>query len=226
MADWVDFSTRVRSLTSLVGPVLAIIFFQIIGVTLDNRKIKTRYRLLVTWTFLQVLGIATTAWLLVYNVSLTRLSWHSSRLTDCQYKLEAITPRPRYDWSDPGFAAAWIPCVVGRVVAWVNYGYNYYMAGFVFPRDADGVRVSRIIATLRSAESGSAAIAFGINALGLALVKIGWINMAFNLVIFACGAYVLQYIWVSDKAGLFDEPSALEVAAAQPAVPINDDRAR
>lgn len=138
--------------------------------------------------------------------------------------MERISPLPRYDWSDPGFAAAWIPCVIGRVVAWVNYGYNYYMAGFVFPRDADGVRISRIIATLRSAESGSAAIAFGINAIGLALVKIGWINMAFNIVIFFCGAYVLQYIWVSDKAGMYDEPSAIEIAAAQPAVQTGENK--
>jgi hypothetical protein len=46
---------------------------------------------------------------------------------------------------------------------------DYYMATWVFPRQADGARISRIIATLRSAESGSAAIAFGIAAAGLPL---------------------------------------------------------
>jgi hypothetical protein len=46
------------------------------------------------------------------------------------------------------------------------------MASFVFPREADGIRLTRIIATLRSAESGAAAIAFGINSIGLSLVQV------------------------------------------------------
>jgi len=49
---------------------------------------------------------------------------------------------------------------------------DYYMASFVFPREADGVRLTRIIATLRSAESGAAAIAFGINSIGLSLIQV------------------------------------------------------
>jgi hypothetical protein len=47
------------------------------------------------------------------------------------------------------------------------------MASFVFPREADGVRLTRIIATLRSAESGAAAISFGINSIGLSLIQVG-----------------------------------------------------
>jgi hypothetical protein len=54
---------------------------------------------------------------------------------------------------------------------------DYYMASFVFPREADGVRLTRIIATLRSAESGAAAIAFGINSIGLSLVQVSHIHM-------------------------------------------------
>jgi hypothetical protein len=50
---------------------------------------------------------------------------------------------------------------------------DYYMASFVFPREADGVRLTRIIATLRSAESGAAAISFGINSIGLSLIQVG-----------------------------------------------------
>ena len=97
---------------------------------------------------------------------------------------------------------------------------DYYMASFVFPREADGVRLTRIIATLRSAESGAAAIAFGINSIGLSLIQvshaqtvrvwaynqIGWINLAFVILVILLGGYVLQYIWVEDRRGTFDEP--------------------
>jgi hypothetical protein len=80
------------------------------------------------------------------------------------------------------------------------------MAGYIFPRQADGARLSRIIATLRSAESGSAAIAFGINSLGLPLPRIGIINVVFYIVCLFCGGYVIQYIWKQDKMGVYDEP--------------------
>ena len=81
-----------------------------------------------------------------------------------------------------------------------------YMAGYSFPREAKGIRMARIIATLRSAESGSAAIAFGINATKYSLAKTGYINLAFLIVCLFCGAYVLQYVWVQDKKGAFNEP--------------------
>lgn len=97
---------------------------------------------------------------------------------------------------------------------------DYYMASFVFPREADGIRLTRIIATLRSAESGAAAISFGINSIGLSLVQvsahpgiramtdmqIGWINLVFVILVIFLGGYVLQYIWVEDRRGTFDEP--------------------
>jgi hypothetical protein len=78
------------------------------------------------------------------------------------------------------------------------------MAGYSFPPDAKGIRMARIIATLRSAESGSAAIAFGINATKYSLAKTGYINLAFLVLCLFCGAYVLQWVWVQDKRGAYD----------------------
>jgi uncharacterized membrane protein len=82
---------------------------------------------------------------------------------------------------------------------------DYYMAGFVFPPEADGVRISRIVATLRSAESGSAAIAFGISSLGLPLWKLGVINLVFVVVIIILGVYVHLWLWARDKEGMFGD---------------------
>lgn len=88
------------------------------------------------------------------------------------------------------------------------------MAGYSFPPDAKGIRMARIIATLRSAESGSAAIAFGINATKYSLAKTGYINLAFLGVCLFCGVYVLRWVWVQDKKGAYDlyvrEETALE----------------
>ncbi|GFZ43697.1 hypothetical protein JCM24511_01417 [Saitozyma sp. JCM 24511] len=196
------FSVRARGLTSIVQPLLAILFFQIAGVILDSKKIKLRHKLIVTWGALQVLGITSMIWILVKNVH-----------------LDSVTPRPNYDWTTPGFAAAWVPAQFARAVASTNYGYNYYMATWVFPRQADGARISRIIATLRSAESGSAAIAFGIAAAGLPLHNLGYINIAFLILTTFLGAYILQFIWVQDKAGVYDKPPA--VSESQSEVEVN-----
>lgn len=140
---------------------------------------------------------------------------------------------PSWDWLTPGFAAAWVPVVVATAYQATSYGYYCkpvlsrscpvhrlirladYMAGYTFPRDAKGIRMARIIATLRSAESGSAAIAFGINATKYSLTYTGYINLAFLIVCLFCGIYVLRYVWVQDKAGAFDEPdSAQEIEPA------------
>ena len=128
-----------------------------------------------------------------------------------QVKQSQIHPRPSFDWKDPGFAAAYVPVMLAYAAQGVSYGYYYYMAGYVFPRDADGARISRIIASLRSAESGSAAIAFGINSIGYELYKIGIINVVFLFVCLGCGVYVLQWIWHQDKAGNFGEIPAREI---------------
>jgi hypothetical protein len=87
------------------------------------------------------------------------------------------------------------------------------MAGYSFPPDAKGIRMARIIATLRSAESGSAAIAFGINATKYSLAKTGYINLAFFVVCLFCGIYVLQWVWVQDKQGAYDLKRAPEDSA-------------
>lgn len=113
-----------------------------------------------------------------------------------------------YDWDTPGWAAWWLPSVLGHAAQSVSYGYNYYMASFVFPKSADRARVSRIIATLRSAESGSAAIAFGISALKLPLYRLGIINLVFLAVILALGAYLHIWIWINDKAGTIGDAAA------------------
>jgi hypothetical protein len=83
------------------------------------------------------------------------------------------------------------------------------MASYCFPREASGARTTRIIATLRSAESGAAAIAFGINSIGYSLVKIGWINFAFSIGCLGCGGYVIQWIWKQDKKGAYEEGSTV-----------------
>lgn len=41
---------------------------------------------------------------------------------------------------------------------------------------------------------------------GLAHVQIGWINLAFVILVIFLGGYILQYIWVEDRRGTFDEP--------------------
>jgi hypothetical protein len=40
-------------MSSLVKPVMSIIWFQVMGVFLDNKKVSVRWKLLGTWGFLQ-----------------------------------------------------------------------------------------------------------------------------------------------------------------------------
>ena len=90
-----------------------------------------------------------------------------------------------------------------------------YMASYCFPRDSSGARTTRIIATLRSAESGAAAIAFGVNSIGYPLVKVGYINLAFSIVCLVCGGYVIQWVWKMDRKEMYDAPTAITGTGVQ-----------
>ncbi|OCF37457.1 hypothetical protein I317_03868 [Kwoniella heveanensis CBS 569] len=193
------FSVRVRGLSSVVIPALTIVWFQILGFVLDSKRITIRKKLLYTWGVLQAIMLAGIVWLLVLN-----MRQHSEARAAA------------YDWLDPGFAAAWVPALFASTAQHVAYGYMYYLAGYAFPRGADKARLARIIATLRSAESGAAAIAFGINATKVPLHSTGWINFAFVLVCVPCGIYVIQYVWKEDKKGAFNEADNAEQVQAPP----------
>ncbi|WVF68819.1 hypothetical protein IAT40_003592 [Kwoniella sp. CBS 6097] len=197
----VHFSVRVRGLTSLITPLLTIMTLGLVGSILDLKSLSVRIKLVVTWGFLQVLGLAAAIWLLVMQVRQSR-----------------VATVPTWDWTTPGFAAAWVPYLFSFAASWTSYGYFYYMATYCFPREASGARTTRIIATLRSAESGAAAIAFGINSINIPLHHIGYINLAFIIVCLFCGAYVLQWIWTKDVRGEFDEPVISEAPAHAPRV--------
>ncbi|KAK6909653.1 hypothetical protein I203_103674 [Kwoniella mangroviensis CBS 8507] len=134
--------------------------------------------LLTILTLALVLGLGSAIWLLVMQVRQSK---------------EAVVPT--WDWSTPGFGAAWVPYLFSFAASWTTYGFFYYMATYCFPREASGARTTRIIATLRPAESGSAAIAFGINSINVPLHHIGYINLVFIIVCLFCGYYVLQWIW-------------------------------
>ncbi|OCF33394.1 hypothetical protein I316_04813 [Kwoniella heveanensis BCC8398] len=193
----VHFSVRVRGLTSLITPLLTIMTLGLVGSILDLKSLSVRVKLVMTWGFLQVLGLGAAIWLLVRQVRQSK---------------EATVPT--WDWTSPGFAAAWVPYLFSFAASWTSYGYFYYMATYCFPREASGARTTRIIATLRSAESGAAAIAFGINSINVPLHHIGYINLAFIIVCLFCGAYVLQWIWTKDVRGEFDEPDVVSEAPA------------
>ncbi|WVW82650.1 hypothetical protein I302_104661 [Kwoniella bestiolae CBS 10118] len=184
----VHFSVRVRGLTSLITPLLTIITLGLIGSILDIKSLTVRYKLVITWGFLQILGLGSAIWLLVMQVKQSK---------------ELVVPT--WDWSTPGFGAAWVPYLFSFAAFWTSYGFFYYMATYCFPREASGARTTRIIATLRSAESGAAAIAFGINSINVPLHHIGYINVVFIIVCLFCGSYVLQWIWTQDKKGAYNE---------------------
>ncbi|WVQ97930.1 hypothetical protein IAU59_005049 [Kwoniella sp. CBS 9459] len=202
--SWISetFSVRVRGLSSVVIPALTIVWFQILGFVLDSKRITIRKKLLYTWGVLQAIMLGGVIWLLVLN-----MRQHSEARTAA------------YDWLDPGFAAAWVPALFASTAQHVAYGYMYYLAGYAFPRGADKARLARIIATLRSAESGAAAVAFGINATKVPLHSTGWINFVFVLLCVPCGIYVIQYCWKEDKKGAYDETNNVEVEQVR--VPAN-----
>ncbi|WRT64918.1 uncharacterized protein IL334_001857 [Kwoniella shivajii] len=194
------FSVRVRGMSSIVKPTLTIIWFQVMGFFLDSKKTSIRKKLVYTWGFLHTVLLGSIIWLLILTVGQDKKA-----------------TAPVWDWSTPGFAAAWVPTALATAAQGTAYGYMYYMASYIFPRGGgDKARLSRIIATLRSAESGSAAIAFGINATHLSLHKTGWINLAFALICVPCGLYVLNYIWKQDKLGAYDDE---KVGQEKPAIP-------
>ncbi|WRT67508.1 uncharacterized protein IL334_004480 [Kwoniella shivajii] len=184
----IHFSVRVRGLTSLITPLLTILTLAFVGSVLDVKTLTVRYKLVITWSFLQILGLGSAIWLLVMQV---------------RQSTESVPPT--WDWGTPGFAAAWVPYLFSFAASWTSYGFFYYMATYCFPQEASGARTTRIIATLRSAESGSAAIAFGINSINVPLHHIGYINLVFIIVCLFCGAYVLQWIWKNDKRGAYTE---------------------
>ncbi|KAI5481228.1 hypothetical protein MNV49_005663 [Pseudohyphozyma bogoriensis] len=187
------FSVRARGLASLIEPVLCIIAFQTSGRVLDSKNIAVRKKTVGVWAVSQLVSVVTIVWLLIQV--------HFLETSD-----EDIT----YDWTTKNFAKMWVPAIFCYATQWFSYGFNYYMAGYVFPQQADGKRMSRIIATLRSAESGSAAIAYGINATGTTLTVTGGINVAFIFTSLFAGAYVVNYIWKEDKKGAFSKKFAYD----------------
>lgn len=103
------FSVRVRGMSSLVKPILSVIWFQIMGVFLDSKKVSVRWKLLITWGFIQLVFFATTIWLLAINL------W-----------MDKQKPSPLYDWATPGFAKYWVPVAIGTACQATAYGYYYY----------------------------------------------------------------------------------------------------
>lgn len=95
---------------------------QVIGLTLDNHRIQTRIRLVITWAFLMALSLMSVIWLLVMNVS---VALHNQTLMN-QYRMNTVPP-PVYDWSTPGFGVRFAPSVIGSAIAWVLYGYSACM---------------------------------------------------------------------------------------------------
>ncbi|VDB86110.1 unnamed protein product [Peniophora sp. CBMAI 1063] len=180
------FNTRTRGLTSLCAPIVAIFFFLLLGHALDS-KFAVRKKALIVYGTIQVGLLACIIWMLVKANSLES------------------GEKPRYDWTDgAAFGAAWVPALLGYAFQWNSYGMNYYISGYLFKDSANGARMTRIIATLRSAESGSAAIAFGINATKFLLWKTAILNLIFAVLSVTAFTIILADVWKRDLKGEFD----------------------
>lgn len=150
------FTVRARALGSLLGAIIGAIGNYIFGFYLDNQRTTINFR-------------AKSSFISVYAMQLGWWAFGIVMMNRLHNYEEAI------DWNQPNFHAAFAAYLMLQLGTNWMYEYNYWIIGAMNDDPGDIVRLASI---LRSIESASQAVAYGINSTKLRLDAVGGINIA------------------------------------------------
>ncbi|KAI1496940.1 major facilitator superfamily transporter [Biscogniauxia marginata] len=177
LALW--FSVRARALGSFLAGVVGIIAGNATGAWIDRSQFSVKLRARSSFW---ILTITSGAWWLWATVLVTRF-----RVT-----------RPTYDWSSPGFGAAFAVYVLLNVSFQVNYLFLYFIITHISRAEPE---VIRFAALLRGTESAWQAVSYGLTSLAT-FGEVGGVYMNFG--IWAISIYpawlVLRHFGTNDEA--------------------------
>ncbi|KAH8170328.1 major facilitator superfamily protein [Sarocladium implicatum] len=152
------FSVRSRALASFISGIVAVISGNLLGQWLDSKRLSHRLKSRGAFWFI---AITQGAWWVWITVNVTRF-----RQT-----------RPVYDWSSPGFGAAFGVYVFLTVGFQLNYMFLYV---FVTNLAESEVEVVRYAALLRGTESAWQAVSYGLTSIPI-FGEVGAVYINFGL---------------------------------------------
>ncbi|KAI1634105.1 major facilitator superfamily transporter [Biscogniauxia mediterranea] len=156
LALW--FSVRARALGSFLAGVVGIIVGNIGGVWLDRTEFSLKLRARSTFW---ILVITSGAWWVWVTVLATRFR----------------ETKPTYDWSSPGFGAAFAVYVLLNVSFQINYLFLYFIITHIARGEPEVIRFAAI---LRGTESAWQAVSYGLTSVTL-FAEVGAIYINFGI---------------------------------------------
>ncbi|KAL9947130.1 hypothetical protein ACHAPS_000107 [Verticillium nonalfalfae] len=178
------FSVRARALGSFLSGIVAVISGNLLGHWLDRTKIPLKTRSRGAFWFIV---ITQGAWWTWATVMATRFR----------------ESRPTYDWSSPGFGAAFGVYIFLTIGFQINYLFLYF---FVTNLAETEDQVIRYAALLRGTESAWQAVSYGLTSIPV-FGEIGGIYMNFSLWALAIGPawLVLKHFGNGAEKGIHHE---------------------
>ncbi|CAG7559762.1 unnamed protein product [Fusarium equiseti] len=149
------FSVRARALGSFISGIVAVIVSNLLGVWLDQGQITLKKR--ARWAYAVIMTLQG-GWWIWLTVNVTKFNREGAL----------------YDWSDPGFGAAFGVFVFLVTGFQLNYNFAFFIIGEISTSPQETVRLS---ALLRGTESAWQALSYGLNALPImATVGSAYVN--------------------------------------------------
>ncbi|KAK3951349.1 major facilitator superfamily domain-containing protein [Pseudoneurospora amorphoporcata] len=156
LAMW--FSVRSRALGSLMSGIVPVIGGNILGWWLDRNSISLKIRSRVAfWTLVVIQG----AWWTWATVLVTRFK----------------ETKPTFDWTTPGFGAAFGVFVLLAMGFQLNYLFLYFIVHNIAESDEEIIRYAALI---RGTESAWEALSYGLESLTL-FTEAGGVYMSFAI---------------------------------------------
>jgi hypothetical protein len=152
----------------------------------DKTNIPVRKRMTWVWIPLNVLSLGSMIWMFVNIVV-----------------MDKYYPTRAYDWTSPGFAQIWTCLILATALPYVACGFYYVLAGYSFPINSSGIRLTRVMSQLRAAEAGGAAVAYGMLAGGASFIVAGACNLALLVICIVVGCHLLLEVRKQDLDGKF-----------------------
>ncbi|KEZ45003.1 hypothetical protein SAPIO_CDS2393 [Scedosporium apiospermum] len=152
------FSVRARALGSFLSGIVAVIAGNLLGNWLDRTKIslKTRSRG-AFWTILTLQG----GWWIWATVLVTKFR----------------TTRPTYDWTSPGFGAAFAVFIFLTLGFQINYLFLYFVIHNLAKDESEVIRYAGL---LRGTESAWQAVSYGLSSVKI-FSEVGGVYLNFGL---------------------------------------------
>ncbi|KAK6203945.1 hypothetical protein LQW54_008638 [Pestalotiopsis sp. IQ-011] len=155
LALW--FTVRSRALGSFLSGISAIIAGNLLGNWLDRTKFSLKLRTRSTFWFLVVTQGAWWTWITVLAT---------------RFRTEA----PVYDWTTPGFGAAFAVYIMHTIGFQINYLFLYFIVTNLANGEAEVIRYA---ALLRGTESAWQALSYGLTSIQL-FAQVGAIYLNFG----------------------------------------------